>query len=383
MSVKRNEFDSSKLEVAISVNPGARNATVVTSQLAGGSLSGLFDVRDNVILPTIREIGKLAIGIADTFNRQQSLGRDLNGDAGSMMFTDVNDPQTALTRTLNSSENPTKTNFEIYIRNTEKLSADEYDMSYDGTNLEIYDADKNLIQQFTPADIAAMSAGTEFIIGDTGLSMAIDFNGLTAGDTFKIRATYFGANQIERTLEDPRLIAAADNPLSVAEVNNPNNVELSLYEITNSSSPAPLPLPDDNITIRIDATGTNYEILDSTGASISGPLAIPADQIIDDPVAGFRFEIKGVMAGGEEFTVTHADNPGVDESKKFGPGDNTNIMVMLGFQTERLMDNGDTSFSESYADLVTRIGVETKSREISMSSFETLLSGAEEWLAGI
>jgi flagellar hook-associated protein 1 FlgK len=32
---------------------------------------------------------------------------------------------------------------------------------------------------------------------------------------------------------------------------------------------------------------------------------------------------------------------------------------------------------------VTQIGVETKSREISSSSFETLLAGAEERLAGI
>jgi flagellar hook-associated protein 1 FlgK len=73
----------------------------------------------------------------------------------------------------------------------------------------------------------------------------------------------------------------------------------------------------------------------------------------------------------------------VNEDKKFGPGDNTNILTMLSYQTERSLDGGTASFSESYADIVTGIGVETKSREISKSSFEALLSSAEERMAGI
>jgi flagellar hook-associated protein 1 FlgK len=383
MSVRRNEFDSSKLEVAISTNPNTSNASEITSQLSGGSLTGLFDVRDNVVIPAIRELGKLAIGIVDGFNRQQSLGRDLNGDAGTNLFKDINDPQTVLTRTLNSRENPNKSNFEIYIRNSEQLTSDEYDMEYDGTNLDIFDSAGNLVQQFTPADIANMSAGTQLTIADTGLSMAIDVNNLAAGDTFKIRATYFGANDIERVIDDPEKLAAADNALVVNEVSNPNNVEFKLYEITSASAPAPLPLPDDNITIQVNAAGTTYEVLDTTGTVISGPNAIPTDQLIDDPTTGFRFQLDGILAGGEIFTIVHGDNPGVDESKSFGKGDNTNMMSMLSFQSERRMDGGTTSFSESYADLVTQIGVETKSREISASSFETLLAGAEERLAGI
>jgi flagellar hook-associated protein 1 FlgK len=133
----------------------------------------------------------------------------------------------------------------------------------------------------------------------------------------------------------------------------------------------------------VNAAGTTYEVLDSTGAVLSGPNTIPADQLIDDPTTGFRFQLDGILAGGESFTIVHGDNPGIDETKSFGKGDNTNMMSMLSFQSERRMDGGTTSFSESYADLVTQIGVETKSREISSSSFETLLAGAEERLAGI
>lgn len=383
LSAERNKFDTNMLEIGISANADTTNKSIITNQLDGGSLTGLFDTRDNMILPAIRELGKLAIAIADGFNRQQSLGRDLNGDAGQNIFEDINEPQAVLERTLNSSDNTNKSNFEIYIRNTNELTSAEFDMEYDGTNLDIYDENDNLIQQFTPADIAAMSAGTQLIVGDTGLAMAIDLNQLTAGDQFKIRPTHFGANQMESIITEPELVAAADNPLDVAELNNPNNVSFNLYEITGSSATAPGPLPDDSISIEIDATGTNYQVLDAGGAIISGPLAIPADQIIDDPVTGFRFELDGVLAGNEVFTVTHADNPGVNETKAFGPGDNTNVLAMLSFQSERRMDGGTNSFSEAYADLVTKVGVETKSRSVSKDSFGTLLSSSEERLAGV
>jgi flagellar hook-associated protein 1 FlgK len=383
MRVERNEYDATKLEIGIAASPGSPETSIVTRQLAGGSLTGLFDVRDNVLEPAIQELGKIAIGIADTFNRQQTLGRDLNGDAGEFIFKDVNDPQLVLSRTLNSSQNTNKTNFEVHIRNAEQLTGDNYEMEYDGTNLDIYDKNGDLVQQFTPADIAAMDAGQQLIVGETGVALSIDVNGLTAGDSFQIRPTYTGATEIERVIDDPEKIAAADNPLIIEEVNNINNVEFELYEITGASTPVPGPLPDDSITINIDATGTTYEVLDSGGAVISGPNAIPADQVIDDPVAGFRFELKGVLAGNESFTITHGDNPGVNEDKKFGPGDNTNILTLLSYQTERSLDGGTASFSESYADIVTGIGVETKSREISKSSFEALLSSAEERMAGI
>ena len=383
MSVVRNEYDASKLDIAISASPGAQEKSVITDQLAGGSLTGLIDTRDNVLEPAIRELGKLAIGIQDSFNRQQTLGRDLNGNQGEYLFSDVNDPQRVLSRTLNSRNNTNTTNFEVYIRNSEQLTGGNYEMEYDGTNLEVYDEDRNLVQTFSAADITAMSGGQQLIVGDTGIALSIDLNQLTAGDSFQIRPTHTGANDIERVLTDPEKIAAADNPLIIAEVNNPNNVELGLYEITGSGATAPGPLPDDSIRIEVDAAGTNYQILDSAGTVISGPSAIPADQIIDDTTAGIRFELKGILAGNESFTITHGDNPGVNTDKEFGPGDNGNMVTMLAFQSAKTLDGGTNSFSESYADMVTSVGVETKSREISRDSFFTLLSGAEERMAGV
>lgn len=391
MVVERNKFDTGKLEIGVKANAGATNSLNVTDQLNGGSLSALIDVRDDLLLPAIRELGKLAIGLADTFNRQQSLGRDLNGDEGTNLFADVNDPQQVLARTLNSADNPNTTNFEVYIRNTSQLSSENYSMEYDGVTLDVTNENGDLIQQFTAADIATMSgAGRQALtIGETGLEISIELNNLAAGDEFQIRPTFYGSRNIERVLDEPELVAAADNYFQLDSSVNPNEVSISLYEIqdiNDASYPSPdnvPPLPDPTLQIVIDATGTQYDIQDSTGASVVGGFQnLASDQIIEG--AGLRVKLTGTLAGNEVFSITHADNtliPNTD--KQFGKGDNVNMLSMLNFQTERQLDGSTNTFSESYADLVTMVGVETKSRSISRDSFHTLLVGAEERLAGV
>jgi len=389
ISVIRDEYDTNKLEVGISVDKNSAQKSLITGNLAGGSLSSLFDSRDKMLIPAIRELGKIAIGISDAFNRQQSMGRDLNGNEGVDLFRDVNDPQLVLNRTLNSSLNPAVSNFEVYIRNASELTSDEYDMAYDGTDLTITDPDGNLVQTFNAADIVTMSAGTALTVGNTGISMAIDTNNLAAGDSFKIRPVNSGASEIAKAITDPKLIAAADNYFELSATNNANNVSFELYEIqdtANANYPSPAnvpPLPDPTLQVVLNAAGTQYDIQDSAGASLVGGFQnLPSDQIIQG--AGLSFKVDGTLAGGEVFTVTHADNTLIpNDNKKFGEGDNTNMLTMLAFQSAKTLDGGRNSFSESYADLVTDVGVKTSGTEISRDSFKTLLEGSEERLAGI
>ena len=49
----------------------------VTSKLTGGELGGVLDAGAKLINKARREVGLLAVGITETFNRQHS---DLNGD---------------------------------------------------------------------------------------------------------------------------------------------------------------------------------------------------------------------------------------------------------------------------------------------------------------
>ncbi len=381
--VDRNEFDSGKLEIATAPNPNTPNKTIVTSQIEGGSLGGLLKIRDEFLIPTLEEIGKLAIGYADAYNRQQTLGRDLNGNVGQNLFKDVNDPQVTLTRTLNSKDNPLSTDFNVYIRNTEQLSSDNYFMEVNvAGDLVVTDKDNTVLATFNAADQALMAGGTALEIPGTGVTLDIANNNLAVGDRFQIRPTLSGARDISLTMTDPQLVAAADNYFETADVVNPSNVQFELYEFTNIADPSfPIPanvppLPDSSLQVVINAAGTQYDIQDSGGASLIGGFSnIPADQLIEG--VGIRFKLDGTLAGGETFTITHADNATID-TKKFGQGDNNNALAMLDLQNSRILDGGTNSFSESYAEIVTFVGVKTQTAQISASSFSVLLSGAEE-----
>lgn len=397
LSVERNEFDTSKLEIGVSPTPGAPNKAIVTDQIQGGSLGGILKIRDDLLLPAIRDMGKMAIGFADSFNRQQSLGRDLNGSEGTNLFRDINAPELTLSRTLNSTKNPTVSDFAINITNTSLLTNQDYSMVYDvpagSGQLSVTDQDNNPLVTFSAADVTAMSppTNTKFEIPGTGLEINLPNNNLTPGDKFLIRPTYTGARDISSEITNPDLVAAADNYLETTEITNPNNIEFNLYEISNTADanfpnevnfPPPL---DPQIRIVVDPTGTQYSIQDSAGtplgAPAGGPFNIPADQIIDVP--GMRVELKGTIAGNEVFTITNQDGTDPFNQKKFGPGDNTNALSMLEFQNKKTLDGGTNTFSESYAELVTFVGVVTQSGKISADSFQTLLAGAEERMAAV
>ncbi|WP_042143019.1 MULTISPECIES: flagellar hook-associated protein FlgK [unclassified Pseudoalteromonas] len=394
LSVERNEFDTNTLEIGISPTPGAPSKVIVTEQLQGGSLSGIIKTRDDLLLPAIRDMGKMALAYADTFNRQQSLGRDLNGDEGSNLYKDINDPQLALSRTLNSRNNPAVTDFSVNINNTALLTNQDYSMVVDpGGNLVVTDKDNNTLVTFTAVDITAMSppTNTRLQIPGTGIDINIANNNLVVGDKFSIRPTYTGARDINLEIEDPNLVAAADNYLQTTAVTNPNNIALNLYEIANTADtnfpnavnfPPPL---DPQITIVVNGAGTQYSIQDSAGtplvAPAGGPFNITADQIITVP--GMRVELKGNLAGNEVFTITNQDSAPPFDNKQFGQGDNTNALTMLDYQTKKTLDGGTNTFSESYAELVTFVGVITQSGKISADSFQALLKGAEERMSAV
>lgn len=56
---------------------------------------------------------------------------------------------------------------------------------------------------------------------------------------------------------------------------------------------------------------------------------------------------------------------------------------MLSYQNKKTLDGGTNTFSESYAEFVTFVGVITQSGQISADSFHTLLAGAEERMAAV
>ena len=78
--------ESDKTAIAIQSSAGAVN---ITQALTGGELGGLLDFRDNLLGETQNSLGRTAIGLSESVNALHVQGYDLNGDAGSNIFSTV------------------------------------------------------------------------------------------------------------------------------------------------------------------------------------------------------------------------------------------------------------------------------------------------------
>ncbi len=77
-------FDPTKLNVGIKTP----NSTMdITNQISGGSLAGSLRFRDEVLDPAQQELGRVAAGLAMEFNALHKNGFDLNGKAGTDLFS--------------------------------------------------------------------------------------------------------------------------------------------------------------------------------------------------------------------------------------------------------------------------------------------------------
>jgi len=79
-----DERESDKTAIAIQSSAGGVN---ITQTLTGGELGGLLDFRDNLLDETQNRLGRTAIGLSESVNALHVQGVDLNGDAGTNIFS--------------------------------------------------------------------------------------------------------------------------------------------------------------------------------------------------------------------------------------------------------------------------------------------------------
>lgn len=115
LSVEQNSQDPNLLKIFTNDSRTGAKLYEITGQLSEGKLGGLMDVRTQCIDKSSLEIGRIAISIASVFNEQHKLGVNMNGELGGNLFTDINDPTLALSRSLADSDNRGNASISINI----------------------------------------------------------------------------------------------------------------------------------------------------------------------------------------------------------------------------------------------------------------------------
>lgn len=180
----------------------------ITEQVSGGQIGGLLSFRDEVLSPSMNELGRIAISMSEEFNNLQQQGLDLDNDYGQKMFVDINDPVNAVNRVKHSSGNqqPYDRQLNVTITDTNQLTASDYrfDIVPGTTNYVVTRlADDQVVKQ------GGLSGAYPFSIEFDGVSLNLTSGSFQGGDSFLVQPTSNGSQDIKALLQRPEDLAFA------------------------------------------------------------------------------------------------------------------------------------------------------------------------------
>lgn len=152
---------------------------------------------------------------------------------------------------------------------------------------------------------------------------------------------------------------------------------------------------------RAPAAGESLQASDYLYDATTGALTRLSDNVVITDVAaeGFDLDTSGVVAG-EKYLIrpafsaaqniaTQINNPKEIAAAKQPsgvPGDNSNALALAGLETQTVMQNGTSTFSKVYGQMVADIGSKTQAALVSSGAQNALLkqaTAARENLAGV
>ncbi|AZG36993.1 MULTISPECIES: flagellar hook-associated protein FlgK [Shewanella] len=346
MSMGMSAGDPYPNEPRINASIGDKTLNVDPSKL-GGQLGALFSFRDDTLIPASTELGQLALGVADTFNGMQSKGIDLNGEVGSNIFTDINDPLMALSRVGAFSTNKgTATGVSVNIDDVGALSGGSYELSF------ISATNNYQLKDTQTGKVSPLVLSGSQLTGGAGFSINIASGAMADGDKFEIRPTAGGAAGLKVVMTDPKGIAAAGPTLTSATANS-GNTAISLNSM--DSSAGGFQGIGSSITFQLDTAANTYESFNAAGASL-GTGAITNNNI---NAFGMDFDItRNGTATADSFTF----------DLSLAEGDNSNAVAMASLSNSKLMNNGTGTLTSVFENTKLDIGSQTKSAEVRVSS---------------
>jgi flagellar hook-associated protein 1 FlgK len=249
---------------------GNNSVADVSGQLSGGQIGGLLSFRNEVLAPSMNELGRIALAMADQFNTQQQQGIDLDGDYGQKMFRDINDPLLTANRVRHDANNsqPYDRIIDVTITDTNQLTTSDYqfDIIPGGSNYLITRlSDNQVVSQGT------LSGAYPNSITFDGISVNLTSGSFQGGDSFTLQPTRNGASEITSLLQRPEDLAFAVPIRTATNTGNSGNGLISSGEVLSLvdkngnrlpafSTPGELSPP---IIIRFTSE-TSYDVLDNS-----------------------------------------------------------------------------------------------------------------------
>ncbi len=314
----------------------------IDGKTLGGQIGGLLEFRNTVLTPAQAELGKLAIGMASSFNDVHRQGADLYGNMGGDFFT-IGNPRI----TANSSNTGTAS-MSASFGDLSKLDGQNIVMKFDGTQWQATRAD-------TGATIPMTGTGTAadpLVLNGVSLVMS----GTPAkDDRFLLQPTAGVAGSMEVAITDTSRIAAAAPIKGSAAMANTGTGKLTGVKVTDAGNPALR-----NPAAIVFTSATQYTI-DGVG-----PNTYTAGQTIT--ANGWSFVLDGAPKQGDTFTI--GPTPA-------GSSDNSNALLLAKVEQAKTFNDGTITLSGALGGLTTQVGAAARSAEYSLMAQQVITDQAQ------
>lgn len=401
LDVRNSATDPTQIDIFMSNSNGVD--TRVTNQLGSGAIGGLVRYRDDVLQPTINEIGRLAIVFSETMNQQHRKGMDLNGEMGQDLFAPIKTGE--VTAHADNESKGVATRVDFY--DVEALTGSDY--RFDVTGIDAYRVTRlSDGAKFNLDDMTSVTSSADFLAaeeaGNTPVyfedtangTLQVSMDGMTftlkgataTGDSYLIQPTRTGAQLMDAELTNPKMLALA-SPLRVEpSPSNSGNAEVAGITITKAEDTSPLrnmggtggaTLPLEVVFNAPDASGQiTYTVYDNSDPD--NPVALTGLEnqpyTAGEPIAieqdGYEIVLENQPEPGDRFTI---------EFNTDGYSDNSNALAMSDLQDKPIV-NG-FSYQDTYGQMLAKVGTQASNADIAYSSSKAVLTASEDALQSV
>ncbi|MEN3274581.1 MAG: flagellar hook-associated protein 1 [Massilia sp.] len=370
LATMKTPTDQTRLTVGYQT--GDKVTQLPESALAGGELGGILEFRSGTLDRVQNAIGRLAIGMAFTFNAQHKLGIDGSGQQGKDFF--VQAPAFVTAAVDNASTSTAKVG--AVVTDPTQLTDSDYKVESDGSDFYVIRLSDNNRTRIDPYDAAGTTRtidGVDFTISGTAAS----------GDNYLVRATANGASGFQVALSDVSEIAAGLPIATSAPISNKGTGQIGAGSVSADYYAAPPSLP---ATLTYDSAGGGQLSGFPAGATVSMTLngtttthtgTVPFKSGASYSFSGVNVTMSGAPANGDSFSI---------DANVAGTADTRNIQALGALQTKNIFNGASATFQSAFAQTVSAVGNKTREVQVNASAGDALLKqvqGAASDVSGV